>query len=82
LPRPAKPLASSTSAPGLTHRTKGKAERFIQTLCKEWAYAMAFQNSKERDNWLPRYLSIYHRLRKHLALGDRSPQQRLNELLC
>jgi hypothetical protein len=26
---------------------------------------MAFQNSKERYNWLPRYLSIYTRLRKH-----------------
>ena len=65
-----------------TPRTNGKAERFIQTLCKEWAYAMAFQNSRERDNWLPRYLSIYNRLRKHSALGGRSPQQRLNELLC
>jgi transposase InsO family protein len=65
-----------------TPRTNGKAERFIQTLCKEWAYAMAFQNSKERNNWLPRYLSIYNRLRKHSALGGRSPQQRLNELLC
>ena len=54
---------------------------YIQTLCKEWAYAMAFQNSRERDNWLPRYLSIYNRLRKHSALGGRSPQQRLNELL-
>jgi transposase InsO family protein len=43
---------------------------------------MAFQNSKERDNWLPRYLSIYNRFRKHSALGGRSPQQRLNELLC
>jgi hypothetical protein len=30
---------------------------------------------------VPRYLSIYNRLRKHLALGGRSPQQRLNQLL-
>jgi hypothetical protein len=43
---------------------------------------MAFQNSQERDHWLPRYLSIYNRLRKYSALGGRSPQQRLNELLC
>ena len=83
-------FAQACKALGLKHirtrrytpRTNGKAERFIQTLCKEWAYAMAFQNSKERDNWLPRYLSIYNRLRKHSALGGRSPQQRLNELLC
>ena len=83
-------FAKACKALGLKHirtrpytpRTNGKAERFIQTLCKEWAYAMAFQNSKERDHWLPRYLSIYNRLRKHSALGGRSPQQRLNELLC
>ena len=52
-----------------TPRTNGKAERFIQTLCKEWAYAMSFQNSEERNRWLPRYLAIYNRLRKHSALG-------------
>ena len=41
-----------------TPRTNGKAERFIQTLCKEWAYAMAYPNSEERNRWLPRYLAI------------------------
>jgi transposase InsO family protein len=40
-------------------RTNGKAERFIQTLCKEWAYAMAFPNSEERNRWRPRYMMIY-----------------------
>jgi transposase InsO family protein len=83
-------FAKACKALGLKHicarpytpRTKGKAERFIQTLCKERAYGMAFQNSKERDNWLPRYFSIYNRLRKHSALGGRSPQPRLNELPC
>ena len=43
---------------------------------------MALQNSQERDNWLPRYISIYNRLRKHSALGGRYPQQQLKELLC
>ncbi|SBO42611.1 integrase core domain-containing protein [Cyanobium sp. NIES-981] len=65
-----------------TPRTNGKAERFIQTLCRGRAYAMAFQNSEQRNRWLPRHLSIYHRLRKHSALGWRSPQQRLAELLA
>ncbi len=65
-----------------TPRNNGKAERFIQTLCKECAYGMPFQNSEERDNWLSRYLSIYNWGRKHSALGRRSPQQRLNELFC
>ena len=64
-----------------TPRTSGKAERIIQTLCREWAYAMSFSNSEERNRWLPRYLAIDNRLRKHLALGWRSPQQRLSELL-
>jgi transposase InsO family protein len=31
-----------------TPRTNGKAERFIQTRCKEWAYGMPFQKSEER----------------------------------
>ena len=43
---------------------------------------MPFQNSEERNQWLPRYLSIYNRLRKQTALGGRSPQKRLDELLC
>ena len=83
-------FAKACKALGLKHirtrpytpRTNGKAERFIQTLCLEWAYGMPFQNSEERNQWLPRYLSIYNRLRKHTALGGRAPQQRLNELLC
>jgi len=39
-------------------RTNGKAERIIQTLCKECAYRMPFQNSGELNQWLPCYLSI------------------------
>ena len=82
-------FATACQALGLKHirtrpytpRTNGKAERFIQTLCREWAYSMPFQNSQERNRWLPRYLAIYNRLRKHSALGWRSPQQRLCELL-
>ena len=42
---------------------------------------MPFQTSEERNRWLPRYLAIYNRLRQHSALGGRSPQQRLKELL-
>ena len=52
-----------------TPRTNVEAERFIQTLCRVWAYAMACPNSEERNRWLPRYLAIYNLLRKHSALG-------------
>jgi transposase InsO family protein len=42
---------------------------------------MAYPSSEQRNRWLPRHLAIYNRLRKHSALGWRSPQQRLCELL-
>ncbi len=42
---------------------------------------MPFQNSQERNRWLPRYLTIYNCLKKDSALGWRSRQQRLCELL-
>ena len=58
----------------------GQADRFIQALCKEWSYAMAFPNSEERNRWLPLDLPIDSRLRKLSARGRRSPQQ-LDELL-
>lgn len=42
-----------------TPRTNGKAERFIQTALREWAYARSYQNSDERrhqlDPWLHNY---------------------------
>ena len=65
-----------------TPRTNGKAERFIQTLCREWAYGLAFQTSEERKRWLPRYLRLYNQRRCHMALGGLSPQQRLHALLA
>ena len=65
-----------------TPSTNGKAERFIQILCKEWAYAMLFQNSQKRNAWRPRYLSTNNRIRKNSALGGQCPKQRLHELLC
>ncbi len=57
-----------------------KAERFIRTRCREWAYAMANPNSEERNRWPPRYLAIDKCLKKHSTIGLRSPQQRLCEL--
>jgi transposase InsO family protein len=56
-----------------TPLTNGKAERFIQSLWREWAYSISLQNSDERNRWLPRYLAIYNQIRQHSALGGKSP---------
>jgi hypothetical protein len=64
-----------------TPQANGKAERFIKTLLNEWAYAMPFQTSNERNSWLPRYVGLYNGRRSHMALCGLSPQQRLIQLL-
>jgi hypothetical protein len=43
---------------------------------------MAIPNSEERNRCVSGYLGAYNRLRKHSALGGRSPEQRLKELGC
>ena len=61
-----------------TPRTNGKAERVIQTLLREWAYANAYGTSLRRSLALRPYLVYYNTLRRHTALGFRTPQQRLH----
>ena len=58
-------------------QTNGKAERFIQTLLREWAYAMPFATSNARTQALPRWLSFYNRHRPHSGLNGKSPWERL-----
>jgi transposase InsO family protein len=62
-----------------TPRTNGKAERFIQTLMREWAYAAAFASSAARAADLPRWIDWYNQQRPHASLGRRSPAQVLAE---
>ena len=66
-----------------TPRTNGKAERFIQTSLREWAYAMPFHSSAERARAMPAWLCHYNSLRPHSALGGKPPVSRLvrNNLL-
>ena len=62
-------------------RTNGKAERFIQTLINEWAYARVYGTSAERTARLPSWLSHYNFRRPHGSLGHRPPATRLNNLV-
>lgn len=66
-----------------TPRTNGKAERFLQTVMRECAYARAFQSSQERAAALPRWLHLYNVHRPHTALAGQPPISRLtmNNLL-
>jgi transposase InsO family protein len=60
-----------------TPRTNGKAERFIQTSLREWAYARAYLNSKQRANELPFFMHRYNWHRPHASIGAKPPISRL-----
>lgn len=62
-------------------RTNGKAERFIQTLLREWAYRGRYRSSRQRLKDLPRWLHHYNYHRAHSSLEDRPPASRVNNLL-
>ena len=60
-----------------TPRTNGKAERFIQTCLREWAYASPYQSSDERTQAMPAWLCDYNTQRPHSALDGKPPISRL-----
>jgi transposase InsO family protein len=62
-------------------RTNGKAERLIQTLLNEWAYARLYGSSAERSAALPHFLDRYNFRRPHGSLGHRPPATRLTDLV-
>ncbi len=64
-----------------TPRTNGKAERFIQTSLREWAYAAPYQTSNERAKAMIPFIDAYNTQRPHSALAFKTPWQRLNNLL-
>jgi transposase InsO family protein len=60
-----------------TPKTNGKAERFIQSALREWAYAQAYTHSNHRTAELPRWLHRYNWHRPHGSLKAMTPISRL-----
>lgn len=59
-----------------TPRTNGKAERFIQTSLREWAYARSYQNSAERAELLDLWIHDYNFHRPHSGIKLQTPASR------
>jgi len=55
-------------------QTNGKAERFVQTLLNEWAYARPYRSNGDRLHNLRRFVHFYNRGRPHTAIGWLVPQ--------
>ena len=78
-------FAAALQARAITHKrtrpytpkTNGKAERFIQSSIREWAYARPFQTSAERQAAMHPWLHDYNTARPHSALGGKPPVSRL-----
>jgi transposase InsO family protein len=60
-----------------TPKTNGKAERFIQTALREWAYARAYDTSDQRKSQLPEWTHMYNWHRPHGSLNSKPPISRL-----
>ena len=60
-----------------TPKTNGKAERFIQTALREWAYARAYDTSRQRKAELPYWIHRYNWHRPHGSIGSVPPISKL-----
>ena len=58
-------------------RTNGKAERFIQTMLRDWAYAVRYQTSDQRNLALTPWIDYYNYRRPHGSLSHKPPATRL-----
>jgi transposase InsO family protein len=60
-----------------TPKTNGKAERFVQTSLREWAYARPYVSSAQREEALQPFLHRYNWHRPHCALNRQPPMSRI-----
>jgi transposase InsO family protein len=61
-------------------QTNGKAERFIQTLLNEWAYARPYRSNGDRLHALRRFVDFYNYGRPHTAIGGLVPRTAVNNV--
>ena len=54
-------------------QTNGKAERFIGTIQREWAYARLFRSNEDRLATLSNWVDAYNRRRPHAGLDGQTP---------
>jgi transposase InsO family protein len=64
-----------------TPKTNGKAERFIQSSLREWAYARPYLSSDHRNLAATDWMHFYNLARPHYGIGRITPWQRVNNLL-
>jgi transposase InsO family protein len=62
-------------------QTNGKAERFIQTLLNEWAYARPYRSNGDRLHALRRFVDFYNHGRPLTAIGGLVPQAAVKNVL-
>ena len=80
-----KAFAEACQALQLRHRftrayrpqTNGKAERFIQSALREWAYGIAYHHSTDRTIMLERWIHHYNWHRPHQGISGMTPISRL-----
>ena len=59
-------------------QTNGKAERFIQTMLRQWAYKKPYRSDRARAKALGHWLEHYNRVKPHGSLGGKTPYERLH----
>jgi transposase InsO family protein len=82
-------LAALLKARGVEHRTipprtpkrNGKVERYQQTLKREWGLGQRYRSSRHRALALPHWLEHYNTTRRHSAIGNRPPIDRVRNVL-
>lgn len=63
-----------------TPKTNGKAERFVQTSLREWAYARPYESSEQREAALQPFIHRYNWHRPHSALSHQPPMSRISAM--